>query len=254
MRDGLLFVLFFDRLETMTKTVDAKIEEMFKAGIHFGYSRSSRHPKMKDFLFGLKNNVEIFDLEKTDKKLSEAADFLKNLGREGKKILLVGTKTEAKDLIKKFAEDLNMPYVNERWLGGILTNFKGIRDRINHLNDLEKKKQTGELGKYTKKEQLQIEREIIRLKTYFEGLISLESLPSALVVVDSKKEANAVKEANSVSIPTVAIMNTDCNPDEVKYFVPANDNSRSSIEFILNELAKAYKEGKKENENNSGQN
>jgi small subunit ribosomal protein S2 len=238
----------------MTKiaNLDAKIEEMFRAGIHFGYSRSSRHPKMKDFLFGLKNNVEIFDLEKTEKKLSEAADFLKNLGKEGKVILLVGTKTEAKELVKNFAEELKIPYVNERWLGGILSNFKAIRDRISHLNDLEKKKQAGELGKYTKKEQLQIEKEIIRLKTYLGGLANLESLPSALVVVDSKKEANAVKEARDISVPTVAIMNTDCNPGEADFPVPANDNSRSSIEFLLLELLKAYKEGLKENENSSG--
>jgi small subunit ribosomal protein S2 len=238
----------------MTKiaNLDAKIEEMFRAGIHFGYSRSIRHPKMKDFLFGLKNNVEIFDLEKTEKKLSEAADFLKNLGKEGKVILLVGTKTEAKELVKNFAEELKIPYVNERWLGGILSNFKAIRDRISHLNDLEKKKQAGELGKYTKKEQLQIEKEIIRLKTYLGGLANLESLPSALVVVDSKKEANAVKEARDISVPTVAIMNTDCNPGEADFPVPANDNSRSSIEFLLLELLKAYKEGLKENENSSG--
>ncbi|MFA4890561.1 MAG: 30S ribosomal protein S2 [Candidatus Paceibacterota bacterium] len=223
-----------------------KIEEMFRAGIHFGYSRSSRHPKMKDFLFGLKNNVEIFDLEKTDEMLEKAKEFMVALGKEKKKFVLVGTKTEAKAIVEKFAKEINMPYVIERWLGGTFTNFKGIRDRINHMKDLEQKKMTKELEKYTKKEQLEIEREIIRLRNYLGGLVDMENLPSAILVIDSKKEKNAVKEANDTKVPVVAIINTDCDPNVADYPIPANDNSRTSIEFLLNELVGAYKEGVKE--------
>lgn len=231
-----------------TANADAKIEEMFKAGIHFGYSRSSRHPKMKDFLFGLRNNVEIFDLEKTNEMLERAKEFMASLGKEKKKFILVGTKTEAKGIVEKFAKEINMPYVIERWLGGTLTNFKGIRDRINHMRDLENKKEAKELEKYTKKEQLEIEREIIRLRNYLGGLVDMENLPSALLVVDSKKEKNAVKEANDVKVPVVAVINTDCDPKIADYPIPANDNSRTSIEFLLKELAEAYKEGLKESE------
>lgn len=234
-----------------TTNADAKIEEMFKAGIHFGYSRSSRHPKMKDFLFGLRNNVEIFDLEKTNEMLERAKEFMASLGKEKKKFILVGTKTEAKGIVEKFAKEINMPYVIERWLGGTLTNFKGIRDRINHMRDLENKKEAKELEKYTKKEQLEIEREIIRLRNYLGGLVDMENLPSALLVVDSKKEKNAVKEANDVKVPVVAVINTDCDPKIADYPIPANDNSRTSIEFLLKELAEAYKEGLKEADANT---
>lgn len=232
----------------MTKTADtdAKIEEMFKAGIHFGYSRSSRHPQMKDFLFGLKNNVEIFDLEKTNDMLEKAKEFMALLGKEKKQFALVGTKTEAKGIVEKFAKEMNMPYVIERWLGGTLTNFKAIRGRIDLMKDLERKKEAKELAKYTKKEQLEIEREIIRLKNYLGGLVDMENLPAAVLVVDSKKEKNAVKEANDTKVPVVGILNTDCDPKTSDYPIPANDNSRTSIEFLLSELIGAYKEGLKE--------
>ena len=229
----------------MQKT-DDKIEEMFKAGIHFGYSRSSRHPQMKDFLFGLKNNVEIFDLEKTNEMLEKAKEFMFALGKEKKQFALVGTKTETKGIVERFAKETNMPYVIERWLGGTLTNFKAIRDRINHMKDLEQKKAAKELGKYTKKEQLEIDKEIARLRNYLGGLVDMDSLPAAILVIDSKKERNAVKEASDTKVPVVAIMNTDCDPKTANYPIPANDNSRTSIEFLLGELIGAYKEGMKE--------
>ena len=241
----MLFVLFFGKLGPMANT-DEKIEKMFKAGIHFGYSRSSRYPKMKDFLFGLKNNVEIFDLEKTNEMLDRAKEFMFVLGKEKKQFILVGTKTETKGIMEKFAKEANMPYVIERWLGGTLTNFKAIRGRISHMKDLEQKKDKKELEKYTKKEQIEIERKIIRLKNYLGGLVDMENLPSAILVVDSKKEKNAVKEANDMKVPVVAVINTDCDPKTADYPIPANDNSKTSVEFLLNELIGAYKEGVKE--------
>ncbi len=222
------------------------IEEMLNKGVHFGYSRSSRHPKMKDFLFELKNSAEIFDIKKTEQKLNEAMEFIKSLGKEQKKILFVGTKAEIKKIIEKSAKEISMPYVNERWIGGTLTNFKIIKARINYMNDLIKKRESGDLEKYTKKERLDIEKEIIGLKRYFSGLEILESLPSALIAVDSKQEKNAVAEANHISAPVVAIMNSDCNPEKINYFIPGNDNSVSSVEYLLGKLVEAYKDGLKE--------
>lgn len=230
---------------TALKSSHSNFEEMLKSGVHFGYSRSRRHPKMKQFLFGIKNNVEIFNLEKTKQKLDEAKEFLKNLGKENKKIIFVGTKIESRKLIENFAKEISALYVNERWIGGTLTNFKTVKNRINYLNDLIKKKESGELEKYTKKEQLQIEKEISKLQFYFQGLQTIEDLPSALVVIDSKKEKNAIMETRKVSIPVVAIMNSDCNPDEADYPIPSNDNSKLSIEYILKELIESYKEGMK---------
>lgn len=230
---------------TTLKSSNSNFEKMLKSGVHFGYSRSRRHPKMKQFLFGIKNNVEIFNLEKTKQKLDEAKKFMKNLGKENKKAIFVGTKIESRKLIESFAKEISALYVNERWIGGTLTNFKTVKNRINYLNDLIKKKETGELEKYTKKEQLQTEKEISKLKFYFQGLQAIEDLPSALVVVDSKKEKNVIMETRKVSIPVVAIMNSDCNPDDADYPIPGNDNSKSSIEYILKELIEAYKEGMK---------
>jgi len=220
-----------------------KIEEMFNAGVHFGYARASRHPKMKGFLFGLKNNVEIFDLEKTYEKLAEATGFMNELGSNRKKVLFVGTKVDTKYLVKKYAQAIHMPFVTGRWIGGTLTNFKLVKKRSERLVDLTKKKETGELNKYTKKEKALFDKEISKLSRYFEGLVSLDELPAAIVVVDAKKEYNMVAEAHKMGVPVIGIINTDCNPEDIKYPVPANDNSVSSIDYLLNELSEAYKEG-----------
>lgn len=226
----------------------SSLDEMFRAGVHFGYSRSSRHPKMKNFLFGLKNNVEIFNLEKTETKLAEAREFLKNIGKEGRKILFVGTKTEIRGIVGEFAKELQMPYINERWIGGTLTNSKVIKRRIEYMQELKGKRDSGEFDKYTKWEKMQIDKEISDLEYYFGGLETMTNFPSAIVIVDSNKEKIAVKEAKHVSIPVVAIMNSDCNPDDAQYPIPANDNSVSSIKYLLGELAGSYKEGLKEAE------
>ncbi len=225
---------------------EGELEEMFKAGAHFGYSRSSRNPKMKRFLFGLRNNVEVFDLDKTKKKLDEAKEFAKNLGKEGKPILFVGTKPEIKDLLKKYANEADMPYVTERWLGGTLTNFGEIKKRRDYMEDLMSKRDSGELEKYTKKERLQISRKIARLMQYFSGLEKLRTLPSALVAVDTRKESIAVEEAKKTRIPVIGIMNSDCDPDDAAYPIPANDNSVSSVEYFLRAIVEAYKNGLKE--------
>lgn len=230
----------------ISKNIGSNFEEMLKAGVHFGCSRSRRHPKIKDYIFGVKNNVEIFNLEKTKQKINEAEDFIKGLAKDGKKILFVGAKMESKKLVEKFAKEIEMPFVNERWVGGTLTNFKTIKNRIKHMEDLIKNKESGEIGKYTKKEQVKIEKEIKKLKSYFGGLDKFEDLPSALIAVDTKKEKIAVAEAQKISIPIVGVLNSDCDLGGIDYPIPANDNSALSVGYILKELTESYKEGIKE--------
>ncbi|RJQ30878.1 30S ribosomal protein S2 [Candidatus Parcubacteria bacterium] len=224
--------------------VDSMVKEMFEAGMHLGYSVTSRNPKMEPFIFGLRNGVEIFDLEKTKNILNGAKEFVKKLGKEKKQILFVGTKKEAKEMTQKIAVELGMPYVKERWIGGTLTNIKQIRSRIDFLNDMKKKRDTGELEKYTKKERLDITRKIEKMETYFGGLaVTFKGLPAAVLVIDSKHEKIAVKEATQVGLPVIALLNTDCDPSLVSQPVPGNDNSLTSISYFLSEVSKAYKEG-----------
>jgi small subunit ribosomal protein S2 len=223
---------------------EAIISSMFKAGAHFAFSRSRRHPSTKDFIFGVKNKVEIIDLEKTTALLDTAKEFVKKLAAEGKNILFVGGKNEAKDAVFKSAQSIDMPYVAGRWIGGTLTNFGEIKGRVAKLLDLTSKKEKGELTKYTKKERLLIDREIVNLNRFFSGLVKLTGMPGAVFVVDARKEHIAVKEAHSVGIPVISLCGSDNNIKEVDYPIVANDASLSSIAFFVEEIAKAYKDGK----------
>ena len=220
------------------------IEEMFNAGAHYAYSRSKRHPSMKDSIFGSKNNVEIIDLEKTMQMLSSAEDFVVTLAKERKKILFVGTKNEARDVIEQAASDIGVAFVINRWIGGTLTNFDEIKKRINRLQELTEKKEKDELGMYTKKERLMIDREIEDLERTFGGLLPIkESLPKALFVIDPKKEFIAVKEAQALGIPVVALANSDCDISEIEHPIAANDSVLASINFFTTRIAEAYKKG-----------
>lgn len=233
----------------MTKTIvedekiESKIKDMLAVGAHFGYSSSRMHPKMKPFIFTTRNNVEIFDLEKTLLKLETIKEFLKGLGVGKKTILFVGTKKEVKEPVEKTAKELNALYVTERWLGGALTNFSEIKKRIDYLNDLSQKKISGELEKYTKKERLQIEKNILKMRNYLGGLEQMKNLPSAVIVIDPVKEKVAVAEARKMKIPVVALMGNDCDPGAADYPMPANVSSLSSINYFLSEIAGAYKDG-----------
>ncbi len=239
-----LSVLPVEQAGGQAGATEAEIKEMYLKGLHLGYSPTSRNPKMKPYIYGVRNGVEIFDLEKTKNSLDLAKEFAKKLGKDKKIILLVGTKKEAKDLTEHTAKELGMPFVKERWIGGTLTNFKQIKGRIDHLNDLKKKRDAGELEKYTKKEKLQIERQIKKMEIYFGGLAeNLKFLPSAVLAIDSKHEKISVREANQMKIPVVALLNSDCDPSGVNYPVPGNDNSRASVSYFLSEFAKSYKEG-----------
>lgn len=231
--------------ETTTPVViSPEIERMFKAGAHFGFAKNRRHPSAKPLIFGVKNRVEIFDLEKTKEYLEVAKSFVRKLGAAGSVILFVSGKSEAREAIERAGRVLGQPYVAGRWIGGTFTNFGQIRKRIDRMEKLTADREKGELAKYTKKERLLIDREIANLERFFGGIASLTGLPKALFVVDSKKEKTAVGEAHKMNVPIIALSGSDCNLADAAYPIPGNDTSISSIDFFVNEIVAAYQEGK----------
>lgn len=230
--------------DTQAIVINPAVEELFKAGVQFGYARTRRHPRMRDFIAGMKSNVEIFHLEKVDELLTIALDFIENLGKEGATIIWVGTKPAAADCIQEIGETLEHPYVNHRWLGGTITNFDNIRKRITHWQNLLEQQRTGELEKYTKQERLMIQKEIDRLSRAFGGLVRYTAIPRAFFIVDAKEESNAFHEASLKQIPVVALINSDCDPLGVTYPIPGNDNAPESIRLILEKAKAAYLKGK----------
>lgn len=229
----------------MTKTANKNIDEMLAAGVHFGYTRTRRHPSAKSFILGTKNRVDIIDPEKIDKSFLEAKEFVKTLARTGRNILLVGSKPGVKDIVKKAAEKIGMPYVTERWIGGTLTNFSEIKKRIDKLANLLESRDKGTTQVYTKKERLLIDREIARLEKYFSGLASLKNLPAAVFVVDSKEEYIAVAEALKTKVPVISLSNSDCDLTKITYPIVGNDSASSSVAFFVDGIASAYEEGLK---------
>lgn len=227
-----------------TKNSDKIIEEMFNAGAHFGYSRSRRHPTASPYIFGVKNRVEIFDLSKTADLLKNALEFIASLAKDDRQILFVGGKNEARDLIKKAAVSIEMPYVAGRWIGGTFTNFPEIKKRIAKLEELTKQREKGELSKYTKKERLVIDRNIANLERFFSGLLLMKEMPKAIFVIDPKNEMIAVKEANKMGIPVIALAGSDCDIKDIDYPIAANDSSISSISFFVGEAVSAYRNNK----------
>lgn len=216
------------------------IDKLFGVGAHFAYAPSRRHPSLASFIFGAKGGTEIFDLEKTAKSLDEALAFVKKLASERKVILFVGGKAEARDIVERIALRLNQPYVASRWIGGTLTNFSEIRKRLSRLSELTSMREKGELGKFTKRERLLIDREITDLEVMFGGLKVMSKTPDALFVVDPKREEGAVDEAHQLNVPVIALMNSDCDKAPITYPIPANDASIASISLILEEVAKTY--------------
>lgn len=217
------------------------LEEMLKAGVHFGHRTSKWNSQMKSYIFTSRNNVHIIDLEQTQQKLKEALEFIQGIKEKKGKIVFVGTKVAAKDLVRQTARDCGMFYVADRWVGGTLTNFQTISNRLNHYRDLEKKKKSGELEKYTKKEQQDFNVELEKLERRFGGIKEMTELPSALFVVDVHDNALAVKEAKAKGIPVVGLCDTNADPESVDYCVPANDDAISSLQLIFGSIAKALK-------------
>ncbi|MFA6397524.1 MAG: 30S ribosomal protein S2 [Candidatus Paceibacterota bacterium] len=222
---------------------ETKINEMFKAGAHFGYSKTRRHPSVVSYILTTKNKTDIVDLEKSNELLEKAKDFVKILSKEGKQILFLSVKPEAKKIMKDAAMSINMPYVTERWVGGVLTNFSEIKKRIAKLEDLMDKKEKGELDVYTKKERKLFNDQIHKMNKVFSGLIGLRKVPDVIFAIDSKKEKIAVTEAEKMKIPVISLSNTDCNMKDSSYPIIGNDASTSSIKFFVDEIIKAYNEG-----------
>jgi small subunit ribosomal protein S2 len=220
------------------------VERLFGVGAHFAQVKSRRHPSMRAFVLGSKANVEIFDLTKTDAQLARAKTVMATLARDGKTVLIVGGKREATDAVRATGTRLAQPFVAGRWLGGTISNFVEIKKRIDRLADLLGKKETGELSKlYTKLERVRIDREIAKLTLRLSGLTTMAKRPDALVIVDTKHEAHATKEARQAGIPIIAIMSSDCDIKDATFPVVVNDASRASIALILDELSTAFESG-----------
>jgi len=231
--------------EKVTKINDPLIEAMFGAGAHFALAKTRRHPSAKPYIFGAKNTVEIFDLEKTKSCLENAKKFVVEMAGRSEMLLLVSGKFEARDAVKNAATSIGQPFVAGRWIGGAITNFGEIRKRVEKLLEMRTKRASGEFAKYTKKEQLLLDRELDNLEKLFDGLTPMIALPKAVFVVDPAKEKTIVAEARHKKIPVIALANSDCNFNEIDYPIPANDSSIKSISFFVEEIKKAYEEGKK---------
>jgi small subunit ribosomal protein S2 len=222
------------------------LKQLLEAGAHFGHHTSYWHPKAKKYIFTQRNNIHIIDLEQTVTMLKKACAFVQDLAARGQSILFVGTKKQAQQTIEEAAVRCGMSYVNQRWLGGMLTNFAVIQARIDHLVRLENKKEKGELDLLPKKERVKIEKEISRLDSQMKGFKEMTTLPRALFIVDPIKDKIAFTEARNLGIPVVAISDTNCNPSNIDYPIPANDDAVKAIKLICSKIADAIIEGKAE--------
>jgi len=211
-------------------------EKMAIAGLHFGHKTSKTHPKMKQFVSSTRNGIHHIDLDKTEEKIKEAMEAVKELLASGKVLLLVGTKIQMKSLTKQYGIAMGLPYVNYRWLGGTFSNYDTMRKRVLYFRDLEKKKTDGELEKYTKKERLLIDKKLRDLENRFGGIKSLDKMPDAVFVLDMKKDAFAIKEALDKKMKVFCIADMDVDPSAVDYFIPANDDAINSVRYILERL------------------
>lgn len=219
------------------------IKNLLENGVHFGHLRKHWNPKMKPYIFGRKKNIYIIDLEKTSEKLQEAKEFLSHLAEKGGTILFVATKRQLKDIVAELAQQCQMPYIVERWIGGFLTNFSTMQKRMKQLLDIRKMKESGELEKLSNKEYLRIEKEYLKMEKNYRGVVGLHNLPDCLLLVDPKREYAAVREARKLGIPIVAIIDTDADPDQVDYPIPGNDDAIKSVRYLISELVLAIQQG-----------
>ncbi len=224
--------------------MNVSMKELLEAGVHFGHQKRRWNPKMKPYIFTERNDIYIIDLQKTLEKLEEAYNFIKELCANGGIVLFVGTKKQTQDAVKEEAIRCGMPYVSFRWLGGMLTNFSTIIKRLDYLNELEKKQESGELQRLPRKERVHLEKEIEKLRKNLGGIRELKTLPDALFVLDTKKEEIAVREARKLGIPIVAVVDTNCDPEEVEYPIPGNDDAIRSASLFCRVIADAVQEGR----------
>lgn len=221
------------------------LQELLEAGVHFGHQVRRGHPRMRPYIYGARDGVSVIDLTESEKYLKEACEFVYSLGKEGKKLLFVGTKKQARPIIEELAKDLQAYYLTNRWMGGFLTNFPEIQKNIKKLKEFLEQKSKGQLAKYTKKEQLLISRKMDKLQSDFAGVMDLTSLPDAIFVVDAVSDNIAVREANRLNIDVVAIADSNSDPTEIDYPIPGNDDAIKSIKILVTAIASAYGEGQK---------
>ena len=220
------------------------MKQLLEAGVHFGHQTRRWNPKMATYIYTERNGIYIIDLQKTVKKLEEAYNFVRELGEKGETILFVGTKKQAQEAIKEEASRCGMYYVNARWLGGMMTNFKTMRTRVDRHNQLKRMQEDGTFDMLPKKEVMKHLGEIAKLEKYLGGVKEMKKLPGALFIVDTRKERNAIAEAHKLGIPVVAIADTNCDPDEIDYPIPGNDDAIRAIRLIASIMANAMIEGK----------
>ncbi len=220
------------------------LAELLEAGCHFGHKKEKWNPKMDEFIYMEKNGVHIFDLAKTASQLQDAYNYLHSLGKNNKSVVIVGTKRQAKDIVVSTAQEAGMYYIASRWLGGLLTNWNQVQKSIKRMNELEDGLKNKKFDGYTKYEQVQLEKELGRLRRFFEGIRKLESKPDAIIVVDPVREKNAVKEANDTEVRIIALADSNADPEHIDILVPANDDAVKSIQYIVSQLAAGYKAGK----------
>ena len=220
------------------------MKALLEAGVHFGHQTRRWNPKMAPYIYTERNGIYIIDLQKTVKKLEEAYNFVRSISESGQSLLFVGTKKQAQEAIKEEAERVGQYYVNARWLGGMLTNFKTMRTRIDRLAQLRKMQEDGTFAMLPKKEVIKHEGEIAKLEKYLGGVKDMKKLPGALFVIDPRKEHNAIAEARKLHIPIVAIVDTNCDPDEIDYVIPGNDDAIRAVKLIAGKMADAVLEGK----------
>lgn len=219
---------------------DISLQQLLEAGCHFGHQSRRWNPVMKKYIFGERDGVHIFDLVQTKAGLDAASKYVADLPA-GRQVLFVGTKRQAQEVVKQEAVRTGMPYVVQRWLGGMLTNFPQMQKRVHKLKELKSKRESGELKKYTKREQLLIDREIAQLEKFLGGVVDMDKLPDALFIVDTHKEEVAVREANRMGIPVIGMVDTNGDPASVDYVVPVNDDAVKSIELVVKAVADAIK-------------
>ena len=220
------------------------MKHLLEAGVHFGHQTRRWNPKMAPYIFTERNGIYIIDLQKTVRKIDEAYMFIRNLAMEGKTVLFVGTKKQAQESIESEAKRCNMYYVNNRWLGGMLTNFRTIRTRVDRLNEIDKMEQAGQFELLPKKEVIKLQLEIEKLEKFMGGISKMKKQPAAMFIVDPRKEKIAVLEAHKLGIPIIAIVDTNCDPDEVDYVIPGNDDAIRAVRLISAAMADAVIEGR----------
>lgn len=221
------------------------MQDLLTAGVHFGHQVRRGHPRMSQFVYGARDGVQIIDLAKTESKLKEAAEFVYNLGKSGGVLLVVGTKKQSREIVEQLSKEADTPFMNDHWVGGLLTNFDEIKKNLKRLNDLKEEQATGSLSRYTKREQLLIARKLQKYERDFGGVANLVKLPDALFVIDTVSDNIAVKEASVLGIKVVGFADSNSNPDLLDYPIPANDDGIKSIKIISETIIKSYGEGKK---------